>query len=81
MRANDSIGLPQACRTRRRCVSGLSRPRDVGTAREASSTSFRRLASAVYWMGAVRVSREGVDVGQAYLELTGYADALRMGRE
>ncbi|WNC94349.1 hypothetical protein RI103_31175 [Paraburkholderia sp. FT54] len=29
----------------------------------------------------MRVSREGVDLGRAYLELTGYANALRMGRE
>jgi predicted secreted hydrolase len=36
---------------------------------------------AVYWEGAVRVSREGVDVGRAYLELTGYANALRMGKD
>ncbi|REE21599.1 putative secreted hydrolase [Paraburkholderia sp. BL27I4N3] len=41
----------------------------------------RQSTGAVYWEGAVRVSREGVDVGRAYLELTGYADARRMGRE
>ncbi|MFM0631526.1 lipocalin-like domain-containing protein [Paraburkholderia xenovorans] len=41
----------------------------------------RQSTGAVYWEGAVRVSREGVDVGRAYLELTGYANALRMGRE
>jgi predicted secreted hydrolase len=34
----------------------------------------------VYWEGAVRVLRDGVDVGRGYLELTGYAGALRMGR-
>ncbi|MFM0740503.1 carotenoid 1,2-hydratase, partial [Paraburkholderia xenovorans] len=28
---------------------------------------------AVYWEGAVRVSRDGMNVGRAYLELTGYA--------
>jgi hypothetical protein len=31
--------------------------------------------------GAVQVSRDDVDVGRPYLELTGYANALRMGRE
>ncbi|CAB3806589.1 carotenoid 1,2-hydratase [Paraburkholderia caffeinilytica] len=36
---------------------------------------------AVYWEGAVRVNRDGVDVGRAYLELTGYANALRIGKE
>ncbi|WNC94314.1 carotenoid 1,2-hydratase [Paraburkholderia sp. FT54] len=41
----------------------------------------RQSTGAVYWEGAVRVSREGVDLGRAYLELTGYANALRMGRE
>jgi predicted secreted hydrolase len=41
----------------------------------------RQSTGAVYWEGAVRVSREGVDVGRAYLELTGYANALRMGKE
>ncbi|WP_260854408.1 carotenoid 1,2-hydratase [Paraburkholderia sp. BCC1884] len=41
----------------------------------------RQSTGAVYWEGAVRVSREGVDVGRAYLELTGYADAVRLGRE
>ncbi|HEX7909068.1 MAG TPA: hypothetical protein VF534_13415 [Paraburkholderia sp.] len=33
------------------------------------------------WEGAVRVNREGVEVGRAYLELTGYADALWLGRD
>nr|WP_277872808.1 lipocalin family protein [Paraburkholderia sp. BL17N1] len=41
----------------------------------------RQSTGAVYWEGAVRVSREGVDAGRAYLELTGYADAWRMERE
>ncbi len=41
----------------------------------------RQSTGAVYWEGAVRVSRDGVDLGRAYLELTGYADALRIGRQ
>ncbi|MDR7005043.1 putative secreted hydrolase [Paraburkholderia strydomiana] len=41
----------------------------------------RQSTGAVYWEGAVRVSRDGVDPGRAYLELTGYADALRIGRQ
>jgi predicted secreted hydrolase len=40
----------------------------------------RQSAGAVYWEGAVRVSRQNADVGHAYLELTGYADALRTGK-
>lgn len=40
----------------------------------------RQSTGAVYWEGAVRVKRAGVDVGRAYLELTGYADTLRLGK-
>ncbi|WP_329601734.1 lipocalin-like domain-containing protein [Paraburkholderia antibiotica] len=39
----------------------------------------RESAGAVYWEGAVRVKRGPAEVGRAYLELTGYADALRTG--
>ncbi|WP_343521604.1 lipocalin family protein, partial [Sphingomonas sp.] len=39
----------------------------------------RQSTGAVYWEGAARVSRAGADVGRAYLELTGYAGALRTG--
>ncbi|MFM0505034.1 lipocalin-like domain-containing protein [Paraburkholderia caffeinilytica] len=41
----------------------------------------RQSTGAVYWEGAVRVSRDGVNAGRAYLELTGYANALRIGKE
>ncbi|MEC5409736.1 carotenoid 1,2-hydratase [Paraburkholderia sp. MPAMCS5] len=41
----------------------------------------RQSTGAVYWEGAVRVSRDGADLGRAYLELTGYANALRIGKE
>jgi predicted secreted hydrolase len=40
----------------------------------------RQSTGAVYWEGAVRLTRDGADVGRGYLELTGYADALRLGR-
>ncbi|WP_238812282.1 lipocalin-like domain-containing protein [Paraburkholderia sp. SG-MS1] len=40
----------------------------------------RQSTGAVYWEGAVKVSREGAGIGRGYLELTGYADALRMGK-
>jgi predicted secreted hydrolase len=40
----------------------------------------RQSTGAVYWEGAARVSRDGADLGRAYLELTGYANALRIGR-
>ncbi|MBN3804616.1 carotenoid 1,2-hydratase [Paraburkholderia sp. Ac-20336] len=40
----------------------------------------RQSTGAVYWEGAERVSREGVEMGHAYLELTGYADAQRAGQ-
>ncbi|WP_232231986.1 lipocalin-like domain-containing protein [Burkholderia sp. WSM2230] len=39
----------------------------------------RQSTGAVYWEGATLVSRDGVEVGHAYLELTGYAGALRIG--
>jgi predicted secreted hydrolase len=32
----------------------------------------------IYWEGAVRAIREGVEVGRGYLELTGYASGLRL---
>jgi hypothetical protein len=35
---------------------------------------------AVYRDGALRVSRDGASVGRGYLELTGYANALRIGK-
>ena len=41
----------------------------------------RQSTGAVYWEGAVRVSRDGAEVGRGYLELTGYAEALRVGRQ
>jgi predicted secreted hydrolase len=41
----------------------------------------RQSTGAVYWEVAVRVSRDGADVGRAYLELTGYANAIRIGKE
>jgi len=39
----------------------------------------RQSTGAMYWEGAARVSRNGAELGRAYLELTGYAGALRMG--
>jgi predicted secreted hydrolase len=40
----------------------------------------RQSTGAVYWEGAVRVGQQNEEVGRAYLELTGYADALRIGK-
>jgi predicted secreted hydrolase len=37
----------------------------------------RQSTGAVYWEGAVAVSKEGKRVGAGYLELTGYADKLK----
>ncbi|ASW02397.1 hypothetical protein CJU94_30365 [Paraburkholderia aromaticivorans] len=53
----------------------------MGAWRQAHRRISRQSTSALYWEGAVRVSREGVEVGRAYLELTGYAKALRLGKE
>jgi predicted secreted hydrolase len=41
----------------------------------------RQSTGAVYWEGAVRVSRDGAPAGRGYLELTGYANALRIGKQ
>src|SRR5690606_20186168 len=38
----------------------------------------RASAGTVYWEGAVRVVEAGREVGRGYLELTGYAGALRL---
>jgi predicted secreted hydrolase len=37
----------------------------------------RASTGAIYWEGAVRVTREGERIGQGYLELTGYTDRIR----
>lgn len=37
-----------------------------------------RSTGAVYWEGAVRLFEDDVEIGQGYLEMTGYADRLRM---
>jgi predicted secreted hydrolase len=38
----------------------------------------RASTGTIYWEGAVRASRNGVEVGRGYLELTGYASPLRL---
>ncbi|MFA9219087.1 MAG: lipocalin-like domain-containing protein, partial [Sphingomonadaceae bacterium] len=38
----------------------------------------RRSTGAVYWEGAVTVSRDGQPVGRAYLEMTGYVAAIKL---
>lgn len=38
----------------------------------------RQSTGAVYWEGAVEVSRDGQPVGRGYLELTGYLQALKL---
>jgi len=38
----------------------------------------RRSTGAVYWEGAVRVTRDGRPAGHGYLELTGYVDAMAL---
>ncbi|MGW8270267.1 MAG: lipocalin family protein [Burkholderiales bacterium] len=35
----------------------------------------------IYWEGAVRVTRDGREVGRGYLELTGYWRPMTMGSE
>jgi predicted secreted hydrolase len=41
----------------------------------------RASAGTLYWEGAVRVEGDGGTKGRGYLELTGYAGALVLGRE
>jgi predicted secreted hydrolase len=38
----------------------------------------RRSTGAIYWEGAVRLFEDGREIGQGYLEMTGYAERLRM---
>jgi predicted secreted hydrolase len=38
----------------------------------------RRSTGAIYWEGAVRATENGQEVGRGYLELTGYASAMRL---
>ena len=38
----------------------------------------RRSTGAVYWEGAVTLSRDGQRLGRGYLELTGYVDAMKL---
>ena len=38
----------------------------------------RRSTGAVYWEGAVRISRDGQQVGRAYLEMTGYGQPMKL---
>ena len=45
---------------------------------DAQELDARATAGTLYWEGAVRVQSDGATVGRGYLELTGYADALRL---
>ena len=38
----------------------------------------RASTGAIYWEGAIRLFEDGVEVGQGYLEMTGYGERLRM---
>ncbi len=38
----------------------------------------RRSTGAIYWEGAVTISRDGVPAGRGYLELTGYGSAMKL---
>jgi len=38
----------------------------------------RASTGTIYWEGAVRVSRDGREVGRGYLELTGYWKPMQM---
>ena len=53
----------------------------AGMSCRSEAAVMLRAPLAVPGAAAVRVSRAGVEVGRAYLELTGYAKAVRLGRE
>ena len=38
----------------------------------------RRSTGAVYWEGAVTISRDGAPAGRAYLEMTGYDKPMKL---
>ena len=39
----------------------------------------RRSTGAIYWEGAIRLLEGGREIGQGYLEMTGYGDKIRLG--
>jgi len=53
-------------------------PYDIEAMFDDQENDTRLTTGAVYWEGAVIVSREGNRVGRGYLELTGYAGKLRL---
>ncbi len=51
---------------------------DLAPLMDDQELDSRASVGTVYWEGAVRVLRDGRPVGRGYLELTGYAGALRI---
>jgi predicted secreted hydrolase len=51
---------------------------DVEPLMDAQELDARATAGTLYWEGAVRVQSGGAGRGRGYLELTGYADPLRL---
>jgi predicted secreted hydrolase len=50
----------------------------IAPLQEDQELDSRRSTGAVYWEGAATVSRDGVRAGHGYLELTGYASAMKL---
>ncbi|AXA90962.1 lipocalin-like domain-containing protein [Massilia sp. YMA4] len=51
---------------------------DIAPLQDDQELDSRRSTGAVYWEGAVTVSRDGRAVGRAYLELTGYVAPMKL---
>jgi len=50
----------------------------IAPLQEDQELDSRRSTGAVYWEGAVTVSRDGARAGRGYLELTGYASPMKL---
>ncbi|MCO5105866.1 MAG: carotenoid 1,2-hydratase [Burkholderiaceae bacterium] len=59
-------------------IEAGSRVLDLEPLFDDQELDARASTGTVYWEGAVRVVEEGREVGRGYLELTGYAGALRL---
>lgn len=51
---------------------------DIAPLQDDQELDSRRSTGAVYWEGAVTVSRDGRPVGRAYMELTGYVAPMKL---
>ncbi|GAB2843317.1 lipocalin-like domain-containing protein [Pseudoduganella ginsengisoli] len=51
---------------------------DIAPLQDDQELDSRRSTGAVYWEGAVKVQRDGIQAGKGYLELTGYVRPMKL---